>query len=183
VIEHNVVVIIIIHGSTRSSSQRPVWNVRCAMLSQANRICILTVHRYSGGYISTYPPPGFYSYGASPQSALVPPCHSQNHTFGLPVRISVATVPLYPISNPQRAPPNLSLAVTHFSEHSCAGLSGRWMSSASGISMPRCRNHQAGDGCSNYGQAAVIEMGSDSCGVGQQARHAAATVLLTRCRA
>jgi hypothetical protein len=29
-----------------------------------------------------------------------------------------------------------------------------------------------GDGCCNYGQATVIEMGSDSCGVGQRARHA-----------
>jgi hypothetical protein len=35
-----------------------------------------------------------------------------------------------------------------------------------------------GDGCCNYGQVAVIEMGSDSCGVGQQARHAGGNGLI-----
>jgi hypothetical protein len=33
------------------------------------------------------------------------------------------------------------------------------------------------DGCCNYGRSAVIEMGSDSCGVGQQARQAGSTGL------
>jgi outer membrane murein-binding lipoprotein Lpp len=37
-----------------------------------------------------------------------------------------------------------------------------------------------GDGCCNYGQAAVIEMVSDLCGVGQQARHAGSNGLINQ---
>jgi hypothetical protein len=137
-----------------------------AMLLQGNRICILTVRRYSGGYISTCPPPGFYSDGGSPQSAVLPRCHPQNRIFGLPVGIAISTVPVNSISNAQRAMPHFAFPFTHESGAQQSRTVGRIDNLAIHLIGPSMSKPPAASRC-NYGQAAVIHVGSDSCGVGQ----------------